>query len=251
MPVRHRNRRARKHFPVTAARFREARLSCFLTVEGCADLLRVSVRTVRNWESGTVRPPYAAYKLMRIMRGGKLLGPEWRGFTVRADRLNTPEGHAFHVGDLSWWSLLVRQAREFQRMMRERRQPAATERSARGRAGAAALPPPPRISDSYPGGRAAAGTGLVSFSNKVEQIPAQAEFEAENKGFHDFDPSPHFAPVHTDIDGTVRNGDIPATRGLSRTAIRGHADSPVDLGHVQPAAGAPPAPSMPLSGGAP
>lgn len=137
VPLRHRNRRARKHFPVTAARFREARLSCFLTVEGCADLLRVSVRTVQNWEAGTVRPPYAAYKLMRVLRGGKMLGPEWRGFTVRADRLNTPEGHTFRSGDLAWWSLLVRQAREFRRIMAQRRADGAA-RSGERRAATAA-----------------------------------------------------------------------------------------------------------------
>lgn len=120
--MRHPNRRARKKFPVTAERFREARLSCFLTVEGCAELLRVSVRTIQNWESGAARPPYAAYKLMRVLRGGKVLGPEWRGFTIRADRLNTPEGHTFEAGDLAWWSLLVRQAREFRHVRRALRE---------------------------------------------------------------------------------------------------------------------------------
>lgn len=165
MPIRHRNRLARKHFPVTAARFREARLSCFLTVEGCADLLRVSVRTVQNWESGTVRPPYAAYKLMRVLRGGKVLGPEWRGFTIRADRLNTPEGHTFHAGDLSWWSLLVRQARAYGNARRQLRAlqdassaAAAPDRAARpsrkADAGAAACSPAP-IGDGTPARTAA------------------------------------------------------------------------------------------------
>lgn len=121
MPVRHRNRHARKRFPVPAWRFREARLSCFLTVEACADLLRVSVRTVQNWESGAVRIPYAAFKLMRVLCGGKVLGSEWRGFSIRADKLHTPEGHTFQAGDLAWWSLLVRQARAFRDARRELR----------------------------------------------------------------------------------------------------------------------------------
>lgn len=79
-------------------------------VEACADLLQVSERTVRNWESGSARIPYTAYKLMRLLRGGKVLGPEWRDYFVRGAELVTPEGRRFHVSDLAWWSLLVRQA---------------------------------------------------------------------------------------------------------------------------------------------
>jgi transcriptional regulator with XRE-family HTH domain len=111
---------------VTAARFREARLSCVLSLEGAAKLLHVSVRTVHNWESGAVRVPYAAYRLMRILRGGHLFDPAWQGFRLRGGRLWTPEGHGLHPGDLSWLSLLCRQAEEFRRLVRERRQPHAT-----------------------------------------------------------------------------------------------------------------------------
>lgn len=110
----------RQRFPLEPWRFREARLSVGLGVDRCADLLRVSPRTVRNWEAGTARVPYAAYKLMRVMRGGKLLGPDWKGFHVWHDTLVTPEGHRFRFSDLAWWSLLVRQAREWQRGVAER-----------------------------------------------------------------------------------------------------------------------------------
>lgn len=50
-----------------------------------------------------------------------MLGPEWREFYIRRDALVTPEGHEFRAGDLAWWSLTVRQAHEFQAIMRERR----------------------------------------------------------------------------------------------------------------------------------
>lgn len=93
-----------------------------MSAEACADLLHVTERTVRNWESGSSRIPYAAFKLVRVMRGGKFLGPEWHGWYVRYDRLITPEGHEIRAHEFAWWSLLVRQAREFQRLMRERRQ---------------------------------------------------------------------------------------------------------------------------------
>lgn len=85
-------------------------------------MLRVSPRTIHNWETARVRIPYAAYKLMRILRGGKHLGPQWRDFHIVGDRLITPEGHEFPAGDLAWWSLLVRQAEMFRTLIRERRQ---------------------------------------------------------------------------------------------------------------------------------
>lgn len=103
----------RKRFPVPAWKFREARLQCALNLEACADLLQVSERTVRNWESGSARIPYTAYKLMRLLRGGKVLGPEWRDYFIRGAELVTPEGRRFHVGDLAWWSLVVLQAQQW------------------------------------------------------------------------------------------------------------------------------------------
>lgn len=77
---------------------------------------------MRNWEAGEVRIPYAAYKLLRILKNGWLLGPEWRGYSIHRDVLHTPEGHTFKASELAWWSFLVRQAREFQRGALERRQ---------------------------------------------------------------------------------------------------------------------------------
>lgn len=136
---------------MAADRFREARLSAVLTVEACADLLRVSARTIRNWESGTARIPFASYKLLRLLRGGKVLGPEWPGFYIRQDALVTPEGHEFRAGDLAWWSLTVRQAHEFQNLLRARRaaEPGAgapcglpSPRAGRGDAQGAPLPEP-------------------------------------------------------------------------------------------------------------
>lgn len=117
----HRKAIKRQHFPVTACRFREARLSCGLGIESCADLLQVSERTIRNWESSSARVPYAAYRLMRVMRAGKVLGPDWHGFHIWHGVLCTPEGHRFEPSDLVWQSLLVQQARAFREFMRERK----------------------------------------------------------------------------------------------------------------------------------
>jgi DNA-binding transcriptional regulator YiaG len=120
--IRHPNRAKRQPFPVTAARFREARLTVGLGVEACSHALGVSDRTIRNWESGTTRIPFAAYKLLRVLKGGRYLAhPIWRDYRVWGDTLFTPEGHRFQAGQLAWWSLLVRQARAFGQLMQERR----------------------------------------------------------------------------------------------------------------------------------
>jgi transcriptional regulator with XRE-family HTH domain len=148
-----------------AQRFRADRLDFGLTVQACAKLLRVSVRTVQNWESGTYRIPHAPYKLMRILRGGKYLGPEWRDYFVRGDTMTTPEGHNFRAGDLAWWSLLVRQAHEFQRIMRERRAEAAAGREAAGGSARSSAVPP----------------GPVARSGALDSTPAPA-VEAELPG---------------------------------------------------------------------
>lgn len=191
-------------------KFREARLQCCLSVEGCAKLLRISERTVRNWEAGAVRIPYAAFKLMRVMRGGKLLGSDWTGFRVHGDTLITPEGRSFHFSELAWWSLLCRMARAYA----EARRPGMTSTDrlvappprsglrvkscapvACGANGAGVAAPQLKLRRAAPGTLApcppitrigpemlpasGASLGLVSFSNKGNA----SLLDAENKDF--------------------------------------------------------------------
>lgn len=122
MPVRHPNRQGLHLERVNMARkFKGARLDAQMTHQDCAKLLRVSVRSIQNWEAAAVRIPHSAYRLVRMISNGKHLGPEWQHFWVRGDTLHTPEGHRFRAGDLAWWSLLIRQAEAFRAVMRERR----------------------------------------------------------------------------------------------------------------------------------
>lgn len=95
---------------VSPAQFRELRQFTGKTREDVADLLGVSVRTVGNWETGAARVPYAPFKLLRAIHRGDTLQPGWEAFRFVRGRLVTPEGHAFHRGDLAWLSLLVQRA---------------------------------------------------------------------------------------------------------------------------------------------
>lgn len=88
------------------------RLKAGLTRKAAAALLKVSQRTVRNWEAGRACIPYCAFKLMCIERGYQLPGEYWRGFILRGDTIWSPEGKAFTSHDLAWWQLTCELARE-------------------------------------------------------------------------------------------------------------------------------------------
>lgn len=108
---------------ISAAQFREARRAAGFDRQQAADFVGVSLRTVGHWETGKARPTHAAFRLLRIVRGGELglLDPDWAGYRLIRGRLVTPEDRDIRPGDLSWLSLLVRQAHEFRHLMRERR----------------------------------------------------------------------------------------------------------------------------------
>ena len=59
--------------------------------------------------------PYAAYKLVRIMRLFELPCEGWQGWHMHSGRLWSPEGYAFQPHDANWWNLLVRRAEGFGR----------------------------------------------------------------------------------------------------------------------------------------
>ncbi len=105
---------------VTGSRFRTARAVCCLSVPEAAKLLRVTERTIQYWEAGTVRVPYAAFKLMRILRGYELPGAAWKGYRLQGDTLWSPEGLRFSAADHRWWSLTCRMAGEFRAIMAAR-----------------------------------------------------------------------------------------------------------------------------------
>ena len=84
-----------------------------LTREQAAAVLGVSLRSIGNWERGKARPPYAAFKLLRVLRHGDFVDPRWSGYRIIRGKLVTPEDREFSPVDLSWLSLLARRADAF------------------------------------------------------------------------------------------------------------------------------------------
>ncbi len=101
-----------------AARFRVLCADSGLNIDDVAKTLHVTPRTVRYWFSGKSAVPYAAYKLIRILRWWELPQKGFEGWTMHSGKLWTPEGRPIAPEDGGWWSLLIGQARMFRTMYR-------------------------------------------------------------------------------------------------------------------------------------
>ena len=64
--------------------------------------------------------PYAAYKLLRLMRYMELPGESWQGWHFSRGVLVTPEGRTLTGKDGNWWSMLVLQASSFAKVYDQR-----------------------------------------------------------------------------------------------------------------------------------
>lgn len=115
-------RKTRENRALLGSRFKILLSDAGLTPDTAAQLLHVTPRTIRYWISGEVTVPYAAYKLVRVMRLFELPCEGWQGWHMHSGKLWTPEGFGFTPDCQSWWSLLVRQARMFRDMAARERQ---------------------------------------------------------------------------------------------------------------------------------
>jgi transcriptional regulator with XRE-family HTH domain len=79
--------------------FQEWRMEARRTREECAALFDVDIRTIRNWETGKIKPPRAVFLCLAFLAGRlDFLGEHWRGFRMASDGcLVSPSGG--HV----WW----------------------------------------------------------------------------------------------------------------------------------------------------
>ena len=107
-----RRSRKRKTWWLDGSEFRDLRLGCLLNQRACAEFLGVAVRTVRAWDSGRTRVPWAAVRLMRLFRSGELesISKPWAGWLLRGERLISPEGREFRPHQMSYWANTVAMA---------------------------------------------------------------------------------------------------------------------------------------------
>jgi hypothetical protein len=105
-------RRRRRPWYLSPDGFRELRRSCFLTRQACAEYLGVSLRTVRYWDAGRNRVPWAVVRLLRFLRAGDLgaLQPTWSGWTLNRRGLVSPCGRVFDEFGMRRWWLTAEQA---------------------------------------------------------------------------------------------------------------------------------------------
>jgi transcriptional regulator with XRE-family HTH domain len=116
MPPHNKRRKRPKFTPVDPEAFRVARFSAGLSLDDAAAFLRVTTRTIRNWESGSVRIPYPAFRLLRIRAGSGFPFEGWEGWMVGKDgTLWSPARQSFRPKDLEWLSLVFAQARQWRR----------------------------------------------------------------------------------------------------------------------------------------
>jgi DNA-binding transcriptional regulator YiaG len=110
-----RRRYKRKPFkPIDREQFREIRLMHRYSIDEVAKVLQVTPRTVRHWESGITRIPYAAFKLLRILVAHELPSSVWRGWRVIGDTLYSPVGRGFKVHELTYLANYLTMARYWQ-----------------------------------------------------------------------------------------------------------------------------------------
>lgn len=118
MIEKHRRRKQPRRHPhfvwADPERFYSERMSAGLTQVQAAEYLGVSVRTMRNWETGCNRITYPAFKLIRMRARAIVHVPGWDGWRFARDgALLTPDGRSFQPWELHNLQLVVSLARRY------------------------------------------------------------------------------------------------------------------------------------------
>lgn len=93
--------------------FYVARRRAGLTPGQAAEMLQVTTRTLRNWENGSSRIPYAAYRLMRLSAGHALVDKAWDGWSIHQGVLYSPAGRGFEPYQLNYLANYMWMARQW------------------------------------------------------------------------------------------------------------------------------------------
>ncbi|MDO9468586.1 MAG: VC1465 family Xer recombination activation factor [Thiobacillus sp.] len=118
MIEKHRRRKQPRRHPhfvwADPERFYIERMSAGLTQVQAAQYLGVSIRTMRNWETGCNRIPVPAFKLIRMRARAIVHVPGWDGWRFGRDgALLTPDGRSFQPWELHNLQLVVSLARRY------------------------------------------------------------------------------------------------------------------------------------------
>jgi DNA-binding transcriptional regulator YiaG len=111
---------------ITPSRFIRSRRAARLSRATTSALLGVSLRTLRNWENGVSRIPYAAFKLLRLLLGEELPAPGWDRWSIREGVLVAPNGYTYEAWQLEYIQWVFAAARLW---LNDRQQRAATMRA--------------------------------------------------------------------------------------------------------------------------
>jgi transcriptional regulator with XRE-family HTH domain len=132
-----RQRRRLSFVHVDRATFYLERRTAGMSQKETAAFLGVTVRTLRNWENGTNRIPYPAFKLIRMRAGGIVHAPGWDGWRFGCDgALFAPDGRSFKSWELYHLRHVFSMAEHFRNL----------HRGSGGSGGAQAeQAPPPRL----------------------------------------------------------------------------------------------------------
>lgn len=119
-------RRRPRFVHVCRETFHLERRTAGLTQKETAAYLGVTVRTIRNWETGVARIPYPAFKLIRMRAGGIVHAPGWDGWRFGAGgALFSPDGRSFKSWELYHLQLVFSMAAHFRKLTGEKRAAAA------------------------------------------------------------------------------------------------------------------------------
>ena len=103
-------------------KFYVERRTAGLSRKETAAYLGVTLRTIRNWENGTYRIPYPAFKLVRMRAGGIVQAPGWDGWRFgRGGALYSPCGRSFTAPELYNIRLVFSMAEHFRQQSLSRR----------------------------------------------------------------------------------------------------------------------------------
>lgn len=109
-------------YPPSSEDFIYSRMVSRMTQQEAADLLHVSLRTVKNWESGNATIPYSAFKLIRIVGLHELPTEHWSGWVISQGALWSPAGRRFEAHELLFIGNMFGMARAWMKHRQETRQ---------------------------------------------------------------------------------------------------------------------------------